>query len=173
MLRNGAVEEYEPPAPEIRTHATSWYEPTPDRSSHPYPSPPPQATQSRRAGIILTDLDGSDADDGRDESVEPVILPSTLEMLQKRPGAPVLPRAANADDAQRLALVPFRPPMFRAPESLGFEDQAPAQRGIVEEEDGTGSAAAGMGRDGEAEVDGGALADEEDGMDVEPMDVEL
>ncbi|KZV68593.1 hypothetical protein PENSPDRAFT_687147 [Peniophora sp. CONT] len=148
MLRNGAVEE---PLPEIRMRATSWYEPTPDR-------------------IIVTDLDGSDADDEREDHTEPVILPSALELLQKRLGAsvPVLPR----DEAQRLALVPFRPPVFRAPASLGFEDQAGGvQRGVVVEEDDVEEA--GSGRNGEGEVDGGVLADEEDGMDVEPMDVEL
>ena len=55
------------------------------------------------------------------------------------------------------------------------------QRGVVEEDDADADEAEVDGRramyrereqEGE-EVDGGALADEEDGMDVEPMDVEL
>ncbi|VDB87433.1 unnamed protein product [Peniophora sp. CBMAI 1063] len=153
MLRNGSVEEYEP-VPEIRMHATSWYEPTPDR-------------------IIVTDLDGSDADDEREAESEPVVLPSALEMLQKRIGAPVLPRVSGEDEARRLALVPFRPPVFGALPGLGFEDQAPVVRGVVEEEDDDGDVVGGRRGTGEVEVDGGALADEEDGMDVEPMDVEL
>ena len=110
----------------IRRLDSKWPLPVSRSSPSPPPLPPHRA---RPVGIIVTDLDASDNEEGEEEEwVENgagrVVLPSPLEMLYRRIGAPVPPLVPPPLPESQLALVPFRPlPLLRVPSPIFQEEE--------------------------------------------------
>lgn len=85
----------------------SWYEPEPDRTRSPA-SPVAARSTNRASGIVVTDLDSSDDEDGGEVEAE-LISPALMERIRTqslRSGIIEIPTGV-ADNSQALVL--YRP----------------------------------------------------------------
>lgn len=102
--------EASPPPPEpcpsdVKMKSQSWYEPEPDRTRPPALERAARSTD-RASGIVVTDLDSSDDEDGVEVEAE-LISPALMERIRTQSLRSGIIPTGVADNSQALVL--YRP----------------------------------------------------------------
>ncbi|KIY74233.1 hypothetical protein CYLTODRAFT_133 [Cylindrobasidium torrendii FP15055 ss-10] len=128
--------EVTPPPPEASTSDVkmkSWYEPEPDRTRLPPAFMRAARSADRASGIVVTDLDSSDDEDGPAVEAE-LISPALMEHIRRQG----LRSGLLPTDSHSQALVLYRPVPLPDTESEDADDdniEAPTPMSISEAED--------------------------------------
>jgi len=158
----GDMDEYmsTPPMHEIKMRGTSWFEPEKDRAS-PTPPPASPAQLTSAAGIVVTDLDGSDDETDAEGPTEAHgeetlhISPAMLNAFRRSRSSFRVPMPNTpSSEGDAAALVLYRPsPWRRTPSAFPGEPDIEVLENDYESSPRIGS------------IEG-------DTMDVDMMDVE-